>query len=85
MMWNSSADMGMTRSQLVFDDAMTSSAITSPLARCYCRTLRWGQFNQFLDVSSGVPQHLDVCPFPEGGVIFLGQVPHRAAGALLAA
>lgn len=39
--WNSSADMGMTRSRSVLDGAITSSPMTSPLGRWYCRMLRW--------------------------------------------
>jgi hypothetical protein len=41
MTCNSSADIGMTRSRSLFDGATTSSAITSPLGRWYCRTLMW--------------------------------------------
>jgi hypothetical protein len=31
--WNSSADMGMTRSRSLFDGLITSRAMTSPLGR----------------------------------------------------
>ena len=41
MTWNSSADMGMTRSRSVLDGATTSSAMTSPLGRWYWRMLSW--------------------------------------------
>lgn len=40
MTWNSSADMGMTRSRSVLEGAMTRRATTSPLGRWYWRMLR---------------------------------------------
>lgn len=37
--WNSSADIGLTRSRSLLDRAMTSNAMSSPLGRWYWRTL----------------------------------------------
>jgi hypothetical protein len=41
MTWNSSADIGRTRSRSDFDGAITRRPITSPLGAAYWRMLSW--------------------------------------------
>jgi hypothetical protein len=41
MTLNSSADIGMTRSRSLFEGAITSRAMISPVGRWYCRILKW--------------------------------------------
>ena len=72
MTWNSSPDMGMTRSRSLLEGLTTSRATTSPLGALVVADAQVGQFAEFFDAKPGQAQRFNDRPLPEGGIFVLG-------------
>ncbi|MGH9227034.1 MAG: hypothetical protein ACRD2W_25390 [Acidimicrobiales bacterium] len=69
MTWNSSADMGMTRSRSVLEGGDDEESNDLAVWALVLADAHVGQLEQLLDTHAGVAEGLDDRPFPEGGVL----------------